>query len=90
MGAAFGFLLIIAAIVAFIAALFIFPSFLEGVVWTTIIIVAGIIILFAGIALVAMFLIIPMYVHKGVEYQTGISYDIDDVKPVKDEMEKKE
>lgn len=88
-GAAFGILIILAAIIGAIVAMVIFPQVLESVMWGIIIIVGAIVLVCVGIFLVAMFLIVPMYAKKGVEYQTGISYDIDDVEAVDGKMEGK-
>jgi len=43
-----------------------------------IVIIASVMIIYAAIAIMA----IPMYMHKGEQYQDGISYGMDNVKTV--------
>ena len=75
-------ILTVVIIAAAIAALFLIPGALE----TTIIVIA--VIAIAIVAIVAVFYIcmvvlaVPMYAAKGEEYQTDISYSIDDVQSV--------
>ena len=52
--------------------------------WILIIIGIAIAAIAAIIFVCMVVLAVPMYVAKGEEYQTGISYDLDDVKPVKE------
>ena len=79
------FVLIIAAAVA----LAMNPELLENIAYVILMIIlviaaiAVIIMVFAGI------LAIPMYMKKGVEVQTNMSYDLDDVKEVDGSMENK-
>ena len=76
--------LVAAIIIAAIAALFLIPGALE----TTMIVIAVIgIAIVAIVAVIYIFMVIlavPMYVAKGEEYQTDISYSIDDVESVKE------
>lgn len=88
-GAAIGFLLLAVAVVGLIASIFLFPQVFENVLWAIIIVVGALILIGAGIALISFLLIIPMYAKKGVEYQTNVSYDLDDVKDVSGKMEGK-
>ena len=76
--------LIVAVIAAAIAALFLIPGVLESLVWILIIIGIAIAAIAAIIFVCMVVLAVPMYVAKGEEYQTDISYDLDDVKPVKE------
>ena len=79
------FVLIIAAAVA----LAMNPDLLENIAYVILMIflviaaIVVIILVFAGI------LAIPMYMKKGVEVQTNMSYDLDDVKEVDGSMENK-
>lgn len=76
--------LIVVVIAAAIAALFLIPGVLESLVWILIIIGIAIAAIAAIIFVCMVVLAVPMYVAKGEEYQTDISYDLDDVKPVKE------
>ena len=76
--------LIVAVIAAAIAALFLIPGVLESLMWILIIIGIAIAAIAAIIFVCMVVLAVPMYVAKGEEYQTDISYDLDDVKPVKE------
>ena len=79
------FVLIIAAAVA----LAMNPDLLENIAYVILMIflviaaIVVIILVFAGI------LAIPMYMKKGTEVQTNMSYDLDDVKEVDGSMENK-
>ena len=81
----FLFVLIIAAAVA----LAMNPELLENIAYVILMIflviaaIVVIVLVFAGI------LAIPMYMKKGVEVQTNMSYDLDDVKEVDGSMENK-
>ena len=86
-GSALGFLLVGVAIVAVIAAIILIPNLFENLVLALLIIVVAIALIAIGIALLAGILAIPMYAMKGAEYQTDMSYDIDDVKEVDGKME---
>ena len=89
-GAVFGFILIGVAVIEAIALLVSFPQILENLVMVCIVIGGAITLIAIGIGLVALFLTLPMYAKKGVEYQTDISYNLDDVKDVDGKMEGKE
>ena len=79
------FVLIIVASVA----LFMNPDLLENIAYVIMMVVlviaaiAVIILVFAGV------LAIPMYMKKGTEVQTNMSYSLDDVKEVDGSMENK-
>ncbi len=60
------------------------PDILEAAVTLVIFIVAAIIVIALIIAGVMFIIAIPMYVKKGEQYQEGVDYSIDDVKPVKE------
>ena len=87
-GSAIGIALVILAIVAGVAAIFVFPQILESIVWILIVIAAVIMVIGLGLALISGLMVLPMYAKKGVEYQTDMSYSIDDVNGVDGKMEK--
>ena len=88
-GAAFGLVLIAVAVVGVIALLLAYPDLLSNLVMLCIVIFAALAVIAVGVFLVGVFLALPMYAKKGVEYQTDISYDLDDVKDVNGKMEEK-
>ena len=87
-GSAIGIALVILAIVAGVAAIFVLPQILESIVWILIVIAAVIMVIGLGLALISGLMVLPMYAKKGVEYQTDMSYSIDDVNGVDGKMEK--
>ena len=78
--------LVVAIIAAAIAALFLVPGALESLIWILVIIGIAIVAVVAVIFVFMVILAVPMYVAKGEEYQTGISYSIDDVESVKETL----
>ena len=60
------------------------PAILEATLTLIIFIVVAIIVIALIIAGVMFVIAIPMYVKKGEQYQEGVDYSIDDVKPVKE------
>ena len=76
--------LVVAIIAAAIAALFLIPGALESLVIVLAVIAIAIVAIVAVIFLCMVVLAVPMYVAKGEEYQTDISYSIDDVESVKE------
>lgn len=88
-GAALGFVLIGLAIAAVVVLMAMFPQVFESVVWIILVIVMALAVIVVGIALIMGLLALPMYAAKGVECQTDMSYDLDDVKDVKGSMEGK-
>lgn len=56
----------------------ILDSLLTIAIVVGIVIIASVMIIYAAIAIMA----IPMYMHKGEQYQDGISYGMDNVKTV--------
>lgn len=56
----------------------ILDSLLTIAIVVGIVIIASVMIIYAAIAIMA----IPMYMHKGEQYQDGISYDMDSMKTV--------
>ena len=77
-------LLVVAVIAAAIAALFLIPGAIDSVVWILAIIGIAIVAVAAVIFVFMVILAVPMYVAKGEEYQTDISYSVDDVGSVKE------
>ena len=84
-------LLIVAVIVAAVIALFTVPGALESTVTVIAVILIALVAIAAIIVIFAVVLAVPMYAHKGEKYQTDVSYDLDDVRSVKetDSEEKK-
>lgn len=84
---ALGMVLIAIGIIAIIAAVvwaLMQPGALEAVANIAIIailVIFGIIIIFYAVVALAA---IPIYAKKGEQYQEGIDYNMDDVKPVKE------
>ena len=76
--------LVVVVIAAAIAALFLIPGALESIVWILVIIGIAIAAIAAIIFICMVVLAVPMYVAKGEEYQTDVSYSIDDVESVKE------
>ena len=77
-------ILVAAIVIAAIAALFLIPGALESLVIVLAVIAIAIVAIAAVIFLCMVVLAVPMYVAKGEEYQTDISYSIDDVESVKE------
>ncbi len=76
--------LVVVVIAAAIAALFLIPGALESIVWILVIVGIAIAAIVAIIFICMVVLAVPMYVAKGEEYQTDVSYSIDDVESVKE------
>lgn len=77
-------IVVLAAIVA-VAVLFItVPGLLANVIWVILIIIAAIVIAVLVIWALMFVLAIPFYMKKGEGYQTDVSYNMDDVKSVKE------
>ena len=74
--------LVAAIIIAAIAALFLIPGALESVMIVIAVIAIAIVAIVAVVFLCMVVLAVPMYVAKGEEYQTDISYSLDDVESV--------
>jgi len=82
-----GLLLIAVGVIALIALVvwaLTNPDILSAVATLIIFIVVAIIVIALIIAGLMFVLAIPMYVKKGEQYQEGVDYSIDDVKPVKE------
>ncbi len=60
------------------------PDVLAATLTLILVIVGAIIVIALIIAGLMFILAIPMYVKKGEQYQEGVDYNIDDVKPVKE------
>lgn len=61
-----------------------YPDVLENVVYAILIIIGAILVVAVAIWILAAVLAIPFYIKKGESYQDDASYDLDDVKPVKE------
>jgi prepilin signal peptidase PulO-like enzyme (type II secretory pathway) len=60
------------------------PDILAATLTLIIVIVIAIVIIALIIAGIMMIIAIPVYVAKGEQYQEGVDYKLDDVKPVKE------
>ena len=76
---------VIVAVVGIVAWVFVtYPDVLENLVYAILIIIGAIIVIAVAICLLMMILAIPFYIKKGETYQDDVSYDMDDVKSVKE------
>ena len=76
--------LVVAIVIAAIAALFLIPDAFENLMIVLAVIAIAIAAIVAVVFIFMVILAVPMYVAKGEEYQTDISYSIDDVESVKE------
>ncbi|MCL1978829.1 MAG: hypothetical protein FWG60_01545 [Methanomassiliicoccaceae archaeon] len=76
--------LLVVAIAAIAVFLILNPAILESLVLIALVAVVVIVIVAAMIFLLATILALPYYAAKGETFQTGASYDLDDVKPVRE------
>ena len=83
-GSALILLLLVATIVAVIIWLALNPDILDDLLHIAIIAAVIVIAAIAIVYLVMIVLAIPYYAAKGEKYQTNASYDLDDVKSVKE------
>lgn len=77
-------LLLGVVIVAAVAVVFLVPGLLENV---TLVIATIVVVMIMIVAIVWIFMLLiafPMYGLKGESYQTGVSYDLDDVESVRE------
>jgi len=84
LGSALGILLLAAAAVAIVVYVAMNPALLESLVYLALIAAAVIGIIVIIVFLAAAILALPYYAVKGERYQTGASYDLDDIEPVKE------
>jgi len=91
LGSALLILLLAFAIVGIAVFLILNPGILGNLIAIAIIAIIVIVVIVVIIYIAMALLALPYYVHKGETYQTGATYDLDDVKPVKEkDSEKKE
>ena len=83
-GSALMILLLVIAAAAIGIFLFMNPEILADLFLVAIVIVVAIVVLVAIIYFVMALVSVPYYAVKGEEYQTGATYDLDDVQPVKE------
>ena len=80
----------IVVLIALVAYVLMRPGVLEAALTAGVIIliaiVAIILIIYAVMAIIA----IPMYAYKGEQYQKGASYELDDVKSIKEKDSEKD
>ena len=81
--------LLLAAVIAVAVVIALNPAVLESIAMVVIVVLLFIAVVAVLIAIFAGLITIPMYMKKGVEVQTGYSYDLDDVKEVEGSMENK-
>jgi len=74
----------IAAIIAIVIYILLNPSILEDLLYLVILIAIAIVAVVVIALAVMMILAIPFYLMKGEQYQDGTSYDLNDVKSVKE------
>jgi flagellar basal body-associated protein FliL len=90
LGPALLLLLLVVAAAVLVIYVALHPEILENVIFIGLIVVVAIVAIAAMIALLAAILAVPYYAAKGESYQTGASYDLDDVKPVKEKDSREE
>ena len=76
--------LVVAIVIAAIAALFLIPDAFENLMIALAVIAIAIAAIVAVVFIFMVILAVPMYVAKGEEYQTDVSYSIDDVESIKE------
>ncbi len=74
----------VVVIIAAIAYALMIPGVIEELVYIAVIAVIVIVAIIVIVYVVMMIVAIPMYALKGEQYQEGVDYDLDDVKPVKE------
>lgn len=75
----------IVAVIGIVAWVFVtYPDILENLVYAILIIIGAIIVIGIIIWLLMMILAIPFYIKKGETYQDDVSYDMDDIKSIKE------
>lgn len=72
------------ALIALIVYALMTPGVLESVLNIALIVVIAIVAVIIIIYAVMAILAIPMYAYKGESYQKDVSYDLDDVKSIKE------
>lgn len=78
------------ALAALIAFIVLTPGVMTTLLNAAIIILIAIVLIALVIFFLMAVLAIPMYMYKGEKYQDNVSYDLDDVKPVKETDSKEE
>jgi len=84
LGSALGIVLLAVLVVAIAVFLALNPKIVENILYVAIIILVVIVVVAVIIFLAAAILALPYYAVKGEEYQMDATYDLDDVKPVKE------
>lgn len=78
-------IIVVIAVIGIVAWVFVtYPDVLENVVYAILIIIGAILVIAVAIWILAAVLAIPFYIKKGESYQDDVSYDLDDVSPVKE------
>ena len=82
--------LIAAIIIGAIVALILIPGALQSLVIVLAVIGIAIVAIIAVVFICMVVLAVPMYVAKGEEYQTNVSYGLDGVESVKEKDSEKD
>lgn len=75
-------IVLFASILAAAVAVVMVPGLLENIVFVVVVVLVGIMAIATVILILTGVLAIPVYMKKGVETQTDMSYNLDDVKGV--------
>ncbi|MDO5838056.1 MAG: hypothetical protein Q4P10_04700 [Methanomassiliicoccales archaeon] len=75
----------IVAVVGVVAWVFMaYPDVVENLIYAALIILGAIVVIAVVIWLFTLVMAVPYYMKKGESYQDDVSYDMDDIKPVKE------
>lgn len=58
------------------------PGVLENVLLALVVVIVAIVVIIALICVAYVLIAIPMYVHKGEQYQEGVDYSLSGIEPV--------
>lgn len=83
-GSALAILVLVVLIIGIVAYLFVNPDVVGNILALALAILVIVVIAIIVFALVMALLAVPYYAAKGEEFQTDASYDLDDVKSVKE------
>ena len=77
--------IVIVAVVGVVAWVFMtYPDVVENLIYAALIILGAIVVIAVVIWLFTLVMAVPYYMKKGESYQDDVSYDMDDIKPVKE------
>ncbi|MDR1955186.1 MAG: hypothetical protein LBP82_04475 [Candidatus Methanoplasma sp.] len=89
LGPALMLVLLVAAIAAIAVYVALNPWILENILYIVFIAALAFVVIVGVIYAAMVILAVPYYAAKGESYQTDASYDLDDVKPVKEKDSEK-